>query len=170
MVFRPSEGYASDGGARADESPDRLELRDPVCPYPEDDCRQRGIKGRDALRRRAGRAGLPILFRGETTDHAVGRGTLKAWIRDRALRWFYRRCDGLLYVGKQSYEHFLRLGCAEHKLFFSPYCVDTQVFRCDEGDRTALRQVTRQRLGVLDSQRLLLFSGKLSPRKGPELL
>ena len=119
---------------------------------------------------RARRAGLPILFRGETTDHAVGRGTLKAWIRDRALRWFYRRCDGLLYVGKQSYEHFLRLGCAEHKLFFSPYCVDTQVFRCDEADRTALRQVTRQRLGVLDSQRLLLFSGKLSPRKGPELL
>jgi len=119
---------------------------------------------------RARRAGLPILFRGETTDHAARRSALKAWVRDRALRWFYSRCDGLLYVGKRSCEHFLRLGCAEHKLFFSPYCVDTQVFRCDDGDRTTLRQVTRQRLGVLDSQRLLLFSGKLSPRKGPELL
>src|SRR6266403_2303011 len=119
---------------------------------------------------RARRAGLPILFRGETTDHAARRSALKAWVRDRALRWFYSRCDGLLYVGKRSCEHFRRLGCPAQKSFFSPYCVDAHVFRCDERSRTVLRQSARQGLGVNESQRLLLFSGKLSARKGPELL
>src|ERR1017187_7744323 len=35
----------------------------------------------------AWRAGYPILFRGETTDHANQRGALKTWARERALRW-----------------------------------------------------------------------------------
>src|SRR5262249_25802662 len=44
----------------------------------------------------------PILFRGETTDHALQRGLLKSFIRDCALRHFYERCDKLLYIGQHS--------------------------------------------------------------------
>src|SRR6185295_8507485 len=53
----------------------------------------------------AWRAGVPILFRGETTDHARDRSRPKAWIRDRALRWLYGRCAALLYVGQRSRQH-----------------------------------------------------------------
>ena len=116
------------------------------------------------------RLGRPILFRGETTDHAQRRGVVKAWGRDHALRWFYQRCARLLYVGQQSYQHFTRLQCPPEKLLFSPYCVDCRPFRSDEVARSQDRLSLRRRLGIEDSQYCFIFSGKLSLRKGPHLL
>jgi glycosyltransferase involved in cell wall biosynthesis len=118
----------------------------------------------------AWKEGCPILFRGETTDSASRRNPVKAWIRDHVLRWIYRLCARLLYVGQCSYRHFRRLGCPEEKLVRSPYCVDTSPFQCNEAARAHLRSTVRQRLGVTEAQTVLLFSGKLSPRKGPDLL
>lgn len=118
----------------------------------------------------ARKAGHAVLFRGETTDHARRRSTIKEWIRDSALRWVYRRCARLLYVGQRSYQHFKRLGCPDEKLIFSPYCVNTDPFRFDETARVRLRLDARLSLGVSETQTVLLFSGKLSPRKGPGLL
>lgn len=112
----------------------------------------------------------PILFRGETTDHALTRGRAKSLIRDLTLRAFYQECTKLLYVGQRSKQHFIRLGCPERKLVFSPYCVDTVSFEFDEIGRNHHRQKTRQELGIIDSQIILLFSGKLSYRKGPDIL
>jgi glycosyltransferase involved in cell wall biosynthesis len=118
----------------------------------------------------AWRARRPILFRAETTDHAQPRGDLKSWVRDRVLRTVYARCARLLYVGHNSLQHFKRLACPEDKLVFSPYCVDTSPFAGDEATRARLRQATRAQLGICPDRRVLLFSGKLSARKGPDLL
>jgi glycosyltransferase involved in cell wall biosynthesis len=115
-------------------------------------------------------AGLPIIFRGETTDHARRRSALKTWARDQALRWFYRRCERLLYVGQRSHEHFCRLGCPEDKLGFSPYCVDTTPFQFDEEARARLREQARTELQISADKKVVLFSGKLSRRKGPDIL
>jgi len=120
--------------------------------------------------RTARRARLPVLFRGETTDHAQRRGLLKSLARDTALRWLYRRCAALLHVGRRSREHFRRLGFDTDQRHFSPYCVDTTPFRTDETARAELRGPTRRELGVADDQRVIAFCGKLSPRKGPDLL
>ena len=116
------------------------------------------------------RTRLPLLFRAETTDHARPRGWLLGGIRRQALRWFYRRCDRLLPIGSRSYEHYRALGCAESKLIFSPYCVDTAPFQCDEAARQALRPPTRARLQLSEDNRSLLFAGKLSRRKGVHTL
>jgi glycosyltransferase involved in cell wall biosynthesis len=118
----------------------------------------------------AWRVGCPLLFRGETTDHGRPRHRWKAWLRDRLLRTLYRRCARLLYVGQRSRQHFQRLGCPDEKLVFSPYCVDGTPFRTAEADRDHLRGITRRTLGVADGQKVLLFSGKLSHRKGVDLL
>jgi glycosyltransferase involved in cell wall biosynthesis len=112
----------------------------------------------------------PILFRAETTDHAQVRGDLKRWLRDRALGAIYGRCARLLYVGQNSLQHFQRLACPDEKLVFSPYCVDTSPFAGDEASRARLREATRERLGIGPDRRVVVFSGKLSPRKGPDLL
>lgn len=120
--------------------------------------------------RTARRARLPVLFRGETTDHAQRRGALKRLARDTALRWLYRRCAALLPVGRRSREHFRRLGFDTDERHFSPYCVDTTPFRTDETARAGLRGPTRRELGVADDQLVIAFCGKLSPRKGPDLL
>ncbi len=116
------------------------------------------------------RSGCPILFRADTADHALKRGVIKNSIRDAMLRWIYKKCFRLLYIGQRSYEHFRRLGCPDEKLVFSPYCVDTAPFQCSEEDRKRLRSKSRDELGVEEQEIALLFSGKLSVRKGPDLL
>jgi glycosyltransferase involved in cell wall biosynthesis len=118
----------------------------------------------------AWRTGRPLLLRAETTDHAVRRGGIKVWLRDRALRWLYARCDRLLYVGRRSSQHFRRLGCPDEKLVFSPYCVDTSPFELGDIARRRLRSSTRQRLGITPKDKVLLLSGKLVRRKRPDLL
>jgi glycosyltransferase involved in cell wall biosynthesis len=118
----------------------------------------------------ARRTGRPILFRGETTDHARSRGVFKSWARENALRWLYQRCAKLLYVGQRSLEHYRSHGCPENKLVFSPYCVDTTPFHWDEAARFRFREATRSTLGARGGKKLIVFSGKLSSRKGPDLL
>jgi glycosyltransferase involved in cell wall biosynthesis len=115
-------------------------------------------------------SGIPLFFRGETTDHAVSRSRWKTRARDVVLRALYRRCGRLLYVGDRSARHFERLGFQRSSLVFSPYCVDVSVFECDELARERLRTPTRQKLGISSDDFVVLFSGKLSERKGVDLL
>ena len=116
------------------------------------------------------RTGCPVLFRGETTDHARRRGRLKSFTRDITLRRLYRQCAALIFVGHRSREHFHRLGVEPGRLFFSPYCVDTTPFRTDDVARAELREPTRSHLGIGSDELVVAFCGKLSARKGPQLL
>ena len=120
---------------------------------------------REALQTRA-----PLLFRAETTDHALKRTRIKSLLRRQYLRWFYRHFEVLLPIGRHSYSHYLNHGVPAGKLIFSPYCVDTSPFKCDEVDRDALRNATRNELALDDQTLVLLFSGKLIAKKAPELL
>jgi len=112
----------------------------------------------------------PLLLRAETTDHAQSRGPARHWMRSAALAPLYRACARLLYVGRRSFDHFRRLGVPENKLVLSPYCVDTHAFACGEPARSRLRPATREMLGIPATHTVILFSGKLSPRKAPDLL
>jgi glycosyltransferase involved in cell wall biosynthesis len=56
------------------------------------------------------------------------------------------------------------------RLVFSPYCVDATPFQADEAARARLRADARRELRVGDDERVILYSGKLSQRKGVELL
>lgn len=118
----------------------------------------------------AWRTGRPMLFRAETTDHRVERTAAKSFVRDALLRRLYGTCERLLYVGERSRSHFHRLGYSGETLVSSPYCVDLTAFQCDEAARAQLRTHTRSRLGIADTRTVLLFSGKLSDRKAPDLL
>ena len=118
----------------------------------------------------ARRRACPLLLRAETTDHAASRGRLKHWARDTLLRRLYCSYSRLLYIGKRSRAHYVRLGAREDQLIFSPYCVDTSVFQVEDEDRQRLRDETRQALRLTDEHCVLLFSGKLVSRKGPDLL
>jgi glycosyltransferase involved in cell wall biosynthesis len=118
----------------------------------------------------AQRLGVPLLFRGETTDHIRQCSRLKALARRSALGWFYRRCSRLLYIGQRSQEHFRSLGVAASKLTFSPYCVNATVFQHAETFRPELRASIRNKLNIANSDTVMLFSGKLSPVKRPDLI
>jgi glycosyltransferase involved in cell wall biosynthesis len=119
----------------------------------------------EAWRRR-----LPILFRAETTDHATRRNLFRGLGRDLALRCLYSRCGRVLPIGSHSRRHYTRLGVPERKMILSPYCVDTAPFECWEADRQKLRPGARRELDLGAEDIAILFSGKLSRRKGVHLL
>ena len=121
---------------------------------------------RRALLLAAGRR-IPLMLRGETTDHDRARSILRRMTRDAYLRLVYASADAFLYIGERSRMHYERLRVPEKKLFFSPYCVDITPFQCDEAARTRLRAATRSELAIRDDALVLLFSGKLVPRKDP---
>ncbi len=118
-----------------------------------------------AVRRR-----IPILFRAEVSDHVAPRGRLKSWLRDRALRMFYRKCFRMLTIGQMARRHFSRLGVGDEKMIFSPYCVDAGIFPQGDQALARCRQQARSALRISDRQTVLLFSGKLSRRKGVDLI
>ena len=110
------------------------------------------------------------MLRTEASDEALQRNPLKAYLRDFLLRKLYRRCAALLYVGQNALNHYKRLGVTDDKLFFSPYCVSTTAFECDEAARARLRMETRRKLGIEENTRVVMFCGKLSERKGVDVL
>lgn len=118
----------------------------------------------------ARRLGKPLLFRGETTSHARNRSFVKQLLWSKGLRSFYNQFSALLYIGSQSLAHYKEIGCDDDKLVFSPYCVDVTPFACSEDGRSNLRASTRRELEIPDTSKVLLFSGKLSARKGPDVL
>ncbi len=114
--------------------------------------------------------GKRILFRSETTDHAIDRGPLKCILRDFALGRFYAQCEKLLYIGERSLEHYRRLGVSEEKLLFSPYCVDLSPFQPSEESREECWEEARAEMSLPEDRFVFLFSGKLVSWKGPGLL
>lgn len=111
----------------------------------------------------------PVLFRGETSDIAQS-SELVVTVRNAALRLAYRSCARLLYIGTRSRRHYQQLGVSDDRLVFSPYCVDTTPFLASESDRAIMRLDVRRRLGIGERDYVILFSGKLSHRKGVDLL
>lgn len=110
--------------------------------------------------------GLPLVLRAETTDHAIARSPARALVRDLALRALYRRLDAVCPIGSRSRAHYERLGVETARMFDAPYDVDTTPFRTDEGARAELRLPTRAELGIDTDAPVVLYSGKLSERKG----
>jgi glycosyltransferase involved in cell wall biosynthesis len=76
----------------------------------------------------------------------------------------------VLYIGARAHEHYATYGVPDARLVFSPYCVDTAAFRTDEAARASERGAMRASLGFDDQTLVLLQSGKLTPKKRPDLL
>ena len=119
----------------------------------------------EAWRRR-----IPLLWRAEANDSARQRSPVKTLVRDLALSNLYRSVAACLSIGQEATAQYRRLGVPPHKIFHSPYAVSTTPFQPTESDRQFLRKHTREQLGLDPQARVVLFSGKLSERKGVDLL
>jgi glycosyltransferase involved in cell wall biosynthesis len=109
------------------------------------------------------RRNVPVLIRGDSQLPARRRPALrlaKELIYPRLLGLF----DGFLYVGCRNREYLQHYGIAEHRLFFSPHCVDNDSFAARAG---AERAKGRDRGASAATMKSVLFSGKLVERKRP---
>ena len=111
---------------------------------------------------------IPVLFRGDSTllDEKPG---LKKILRRLFLKWIYRNADYALYVGKNNREYFSKHGFRESQLVWMPHAIDNQRFHGHpEFDQEAAQW--RRDLGIYPDDLVLLFAGKLEPKKDPEFM
>ncbi|HJR42683.1 MAG TPA: glycosyltransferase family 4 protein [Gemmatimonadaceae bacterium] len=109
----------------------------------------------------------PILFRSELRLARSRLTGLAAALRERVIREWVRRSDALLYIGEENRRAYLAYGASEEKLFFTPYSVDVERI---EQAASAGKEALRQAWEVPLDARVLLYAGKLTPRKHPEML
>ncbi len=112
----------------------------------------------------AKRLGLPALVRGDS-QLDTPRSTLKRAVKSLAYPPFLRFFDAALYVGERSRAYYMHYGYPAARLFHSPHCVDADWFASRAGPDAGA--ALRARLGVVPETPLLLFAGKLVPRKRP---
>jgi glycosyltransferase involved in cell wall biosynthesis len=115
-------------------------------------------------------SGIRVLFRSE---FRLGLRVQQKWydpVRERIVRWWIRRADALLYIGRQNREAYLSFGAATEQLFSAPYSVDTDVLAQAGHASEGTKNSWRREFGLPLDVPLILFAGKLTERKHPEAL
>jgi glycosyltransferase involved in cell wall biosynthesis len=114
---------------------------------------------------------LPIYFRGDSTllDERAG---IKRQLRRWFLKWVYRHIDAALFVGQHNKEYFLKHGLRDAQLVRAPHAVDNRRFEVGEGrdDYPGRAAQWRKELGISENDLVVLFAGKLEPKKDPFFL
>jgi glycosyltransferase involved in cell wall biosynthesis len=112
----------------------------------------------------AKRAGIPVLVRGDS-QLATRRGLVKRIGKRMFYPFALRTFDAALYVGQRSRAYWQHYDYPQHKMFFSPHCVDTKFF----AGRATLEARNRVRygLGIAADTKVALFAGKLVAFKRP---
>ena len=111
---------------------------------------------------------LPVFFRGDSTllDEKPG---VKKLLRRIFLRWVYRHADFALYVGRNNHDYFCKQGMREDQLVWVPHAVDNERFNRQHNVEQEARQ-WRKELGLADDDLVILFAGKLEPKKDPDFM
>jgi len=112
---------------------------------------------------------LPVLFRGDSTllDRRVW---WHAMLRRMFLTWVYSHVDVAIAVGSNNRDYFLWCGVPAARIALAPHSVDTIRFAADSERRQALAAGWRRELGIGPDEAVILFAGKLQPKKNPALL
>ncbi len=81
----------------------------------------------------------------------------------------YSHIDYALYVGKNSHDYFYKHGLKEYQLVWVPHAVDNERFGGPDDYEQDAKQ-WKQELGLSDDDLVLLFAGKLEPKKDPDFM
>lgn len=113
--------------------------------------------------------GHRVYLRGETPMRHEAllprpKRLLKKWLLCYALfPWISR----FLYIGTQNREFYQSLGVPESRMIFAPYCVDNERFSAEYDALLPQKNALRTKLGLPETSRVVLFSGKYIPKKRP---
>jgi glycosyltransferase involved in cell wall biosynthesis len=113
---------------------------------------------------------IPIIMRHEASDVAVERGHAKAALRDFLLRRLYKGVARFAAIGTEARRHLLRLGVPQQRIGYSPYCVDSDFVEAQVRRWSPRRAEIRRELKASEEDPVVVFSGKLIPKKNPLLI
>jgi glycosyltransferase involved in cell wall biosynthesis len=114
----------------------------------------------------AARSRTPVLLRGES-NLLARRPPWLAAAKRMALTVLLRRIHGALAIGTLNHDFYRAYGVPEDRIFFVPYAVDNARFQRDAERWQASRHQLRTDLGLPAGLPVVLYVGKLIPRKRP---
>jgi len=112
------------------------------------------------------RAGIPVMVRSDS-QLRTNRSRPRRAVKKMLYPLVFRRVNACLAVGTRSAEFFHHYAVPPDKLFIVPHCVDESRFIPVSADTIERRSAVRRRLRIAEDELVLLFVGKLLPRKRP---
>lgn len=109
---------------------------------------------------------IPIFFRGDSTL-LDKKSSVKNSIKNFLLKLIYSRVDHAFYVGTNNKAYFKFFGLQEKQLTFTPHSIDNERFATEKPIEVS---ALRKKFGVGSEKILIVFAGKLEPKKNPILL
>lgn len=114
--------------------------------------------------------GAGVVFRHEASDEAHRSGFLRKMGRRMLLAWMYHGGTQFACTGQPAFRHLQARGIDSARMHFSPYCVDTEAVEAQRHRWLPHRRELRAGWGVGEKDRVLIFAGKLIPKKDPLLI
>lgn len=119
-----------------------------------------------AALRKLSKMGIPVLLRGDS--HLLDRDSDRFWwIKRRLLARIFGKCAAVLSVGQLNRDYFDACGVPEGRIVRCPHSIDRARFAAPDDALSAEALSWRRELGFRDEQTVLLFAGKLEPKKRP---
>lgn len=109
---------------------------------------------------------IPIYFRGDSTL-LDKENIFKKLIKTLYLTWVYKHIDVAFYVGLANRAYFRKHGVPDKNLINAPHAIDNDFF---SADRTKEADDIRHKMGIQQSDILILYAGKFETKKNPEIL
>jgi glycosyltransferase involved in cell wall biosynthesis len=109
---------------------------------------------------------LPFFLYGDSNDIPPGH-SIRQRLRDRVIRALFARAAGFLVSGRYNSDYYRHYGADETRFFFVPWAVDNERFERESRLTEAERNELRAEHGISPDALVIMFSGKLLPRKGP---
>lgn len=108
----------------------------------------------------------PIVFRGDS--HLLGAPPPRG-LKRLLLSLIFRRCSAFLPVGRANTDYYHHYGVPASRLFLAPHAVNQAHFTATP-ELQAAAAAQRATLGIPAEAPVVLFAGKLIPKKRPDLL
>ncbi|NBX69270.1 MAG: glycosyltransferase [Proteobacteria bacterium] len=115
------------------------------------------------------RNNIPLFCRPELNDLGVVRRGPRNWLRTRFLNWYFSKVSAFLFIGKLARDGYLSMGGEVSKAFFAPYAVNNELFQLSNFTEEKKNSL-KERFGFEKCELVLLYVGRLVPRKGVDLI
>lgn len=114
---------------------------------------------------------IPVFFRGDSTLLDEPQGvSIKKLMRRIFLKWVYRHIDYALYVGTNNRDYYIAHGVSSSRLIYAPHAIDNSRFSKGSLQYEQEAAQWRASLGIAPDKPVVLFAGKLEPKKNPMFL
>ena len=108
---------------------------------------------------------IPVWFRGDSVSLSRPKG-LKSLLRVVLLKWVYKHVDFAFHVGEHNKNYYLENGLDSDQLVLASHAIDNDRFVNSSISKEEIKQF-RASLGFSENDFVVLFAGKLEPRKNP---